>query len=124
MKEKKKLSLKGMTLMECIISIAVMAALAMIIVVAGVSAVTNLRIAHSVSEKNAAQSPYASAKIGGNNTGTLNIRLNGAGASGSLNVDTYEIVEHESSDDRVGNYRYFETPVSPAPSAAPTVSPT
>lgn len=115
MKEKKKLSLKGMTLMECIISIAVLAALAMIVVVAGVSAVTNMRTAHVVSEKNAEQSAFASAKIGSEKTGQMKISMNGAGSSGSLSVDTYEVKQGESTDDKVGNYRYFEY-VPPTPS--------
>ena len=45
---KKKLSLKGMTLMEVIIAIAVMAILGMIVAMAGVSAIYNLRIAKNV----------------------------------------------------------------------------
>ena len=80
MKEKKKLSLKGMTLMECIIAIAVMALIAMIVVVAGVSAVHNLRIAHNVSEKNAGQSPFASAKLNAQKTVEITIDLHSASA--------------------------------------------
>ncbi len=116
MKEKKRKKLKGMTLMECIISIAVLALLAMIVVVAGVSAVTNMRAAHSVSEKNAAQSAYASAHIGAEKTGEMRIDMSGAG-TGRINVDSLEVKVNESSDDKVGNYRYFEIPV---PSALPT----
>jgi hypothetical protein len=99
-----------MTLMECIIAIAVMAIISMIVVMAGVSAVHNLRIAHNVSEKNAAQSPYASAKIGADETGTLQLDLSGNGVSGQLNVKTYEVKENETTGDRVGNYRYFVNP--------------
>jgi len=110
MKEKKKVSLKGMTLMEIIIAVAVMAIISMILVMAGVSAVHNLRIAHNVSEKNAAQSPYASAKLGADNTGTITFELDGNGAKGNLEVETYEVKENETSGDRVGNYRYFSNP--------------
>ena len=118
MKTNKKLSLKGMTLMEIIIAIAVMAIISMIIVMAGVSAVHNLRIAHNVSEKNAKQSPYASAKIGADSTGQMTITLNNT--AGSLTVDTYEVKENETSGDRVGNYRYFE---NPTPTPTPTTGP-
>ena len=119
MNEKKKLSLKGMTLMECIIAIAVMAIISMIVVMAGVSAVHNLRIAHNVSEKNAKQSPYASAKLNAEKTGDMTIDLNGG--TGHLNVETYEIKQDEDPGDRVGNYRYF---VAVSPSPSPTTSPT
>lgn len=115
MKEKKKLSLKGMTLMECIISIAVLACLAMIVVVAGYSAVTNMRTAHRVSEKNAEQSAFASAKIGSAKTGTMKINLSGAGTA-NIDLDTYEVTQGESTDDKVGNYRYF----APVPTTSPT----
>lgn len=110
----RKKTFKGMTLMEIIISVAVMVLIALIIVVAGVSAVTNLRVARNVSRKNAEQAPFAAEKDGDKN-GSINLVLNGAGSSGSLRVDTYEIKEHESADDRVGNYRYFETPVTTGP---------
>ena len=121
MKEKKKLSLKGMTLMEVIISIAVMAILSMIIVMAGVSAVHNLRIAHNVSEKNAKQSPFASAKLNSEKSGDMQIDITGSGVSdGHMNVDTYEVKHAESTGDRVGNYRYFVVPPSPTPTTSPT----
>lgn len=116
MKEKKRKKLKGMTLMECIISIFVLAALAMIVVVAGVSAVTNMRTAKRVSDKNASQSAYASAKFGAEKSGEMRIDMSGAG-TGRINVDAYEVKVDESPDDQVGNYRYFEIPV---PSALPT----
>lgn len=117
MKEKKKKSLKGMTLMECIIAVAVLAALGMLVVVGGVSAVTNLRAAHSVSEKNAVQSGFASARMenASTNTGTMHIYLDGNTAN-HVDVNKYEVKENESSDDKVGNYRYFEL--------QPTTSPT
>ena len=115
MKNKKKLSLKGMTLMEIIIAIAVMAILGMIVAMAGVSAIHNLRIAKNVSDKNAVQSPYASAKIGADPTGQMTIDLNG---TGHLTVNTFEVKVNETTGDRVGNYRYFEVPpptVTPGP---------
>lgn len=112
MTEKKKKSLKGMTLMEIIISIAVMAIVSMIIVMAGVSAVYHLKVAHSVSEKNAQQSPYASAKLGDETTKkTLKLDLQVAGGmSDSIEVDAYEVGQAESSSDKLGNYRYFVNP--------------
>lgn len=122
MKEKKKLSLKGMTLMECIIAIAVMALIAMIVVVAGVSAVHNLRIAHNVSEKNAGQSPFASAKLNAQKTGEMTIDLHSASAGdGKIVVDTYEVKQAETSGDRVGNYRFFvnQPTATPTPTSGP-----
>lgn len=113
MKSKNKLSLKGMTLMEVIIAIAVMALIGMIVAMAGVSAIHNLRIAKNVSDKNAAQSPYASAKIGADPTGQMTLDLNGG--AGHLTVDTFEVKVNETTGDRVGNYRYFEIPAPPAP---------
>ena len=110
---KKKLSLKGMTLMEVIIAIAVMAILGMIVAMAGVSAIYNLRIAKNVSDKNAVQSPYASAKIGADPTGQMTIVLDGGTVN--LTVDTFEVKENETTGDRVGNYRYFEVPAPVAP---------
>jgi len=115
MKEKKKKSLKGMTLMECIIAVAVLAALGMLVVLGGVSTVNNLRAAHSVSEKNAAQSGFASSKIGAEKTGTMHIYLDGNNTN-HVDVDRFEVKEHESSDDKVGNYRYFDL----QPTATPT----
>jgi prepilin-type N-terminal cleavage/methylation domain-containing protein len=121
--EKKKLSLKGMTLMEIIIAIAVMAIISMIVVMAGVSAVHNMRIAHNVSEKNAAQSPFASAKLNSEKKGEMTIDLKSDKAGdGKITVDTYEVKQAETTGDRVGNYRYFV--VHPTPTASPTTSPT
>ena len=118
MKKQKKLSLKGMTLMEIIIAIAVMAIISMIVVMAGVSAVHNLRIAHSVSEKNAVQSPFASAKLGDETDKkdmVIDLQITGGGKSADLTVDSYEVKEGETPGDRVGNYRYFVNPTPPAP---------
>lgn len=112
MKRKKKKSLKGMTLMECIVAIAVLGALGMLVVLGAVSAVSNMRAAHSVSEKNAAQSPYASSKLNANSTGSMTFYLDGT--DGHMTVDKFEVQQHQSTDDKVGNYRYFDLP-TPTP---------
>ncbi|MBE6851897.1 MAG: hypothetical protein E7505_00270 [Ruminococcus sp.] len=105
MKTEKKKKLKGMTLMEVIVAVAIMVLLSTMLVIGAVSAVSNMRIAQSVSKKNAVQAPYAATQVDGNMTSTMTIKLDGTKAS--LEVDSYEVRIEESAKDRVGNYRYF-----------------
>lgn len=111
-KNKKSKKLKGMTLVEIVVSVALLVIIATMLVIGAVSAVSNMRTANKVSEKTAVQAPYAanrmddSAKTEATDS-TLNLSING-GSSVPLNIRKSSVNVDSESDDKVGDFRYFK----------------
>ncbi len=106
---KKPKKLKGMSLAEIVVAMAVLIIVAVMLVIGCTSAVQNARIAKQVSDKSATQAPYASSRRTTTSSGNLNInlRLHGTTTRSVMNVDTYNVTEGSGADDRSGDYKYF-----------------
>lgn len=112
---KKRRSLKGMTLMECIIAMVVLVILASLVAESAVGIVSNLRTSKSVVEKVNYQSHFVSSRSGAN-TNNINFTLvDGSGASlpdsHPISVQVFESPEDPAAQyadyDKAGNLKYF-----------------
>lgn len=119
--KKSKRSLKGMTLAEIVVSMAVLVILAAMMVIAAASAIMNMRTANNVSRKTAVQAPYAANRSTGgssdedddedvpdDSTITLSGSAGDSSFSGTLTVKKYAVKQGTDSKDQVGDFRYFE----------------
>lgn len=113
-----KKKLKGMTLMEIVVAMAVLMVISLMLVIGCQSAVMNARISKRVSDKCAVQAPIA-ATHNANNSDRADVQLkveayDSSGAKISkeddekMTVYSYEVkVGENTARDRSGNYRYF-----------------
>lgn len=106
--KKKRRSLKGMTLVEVVVSMLLIVILAAMLVTAVTSAVLHMRTAKKVSDKTATQAPYAASHSVGEADGTMVLSFKHGVAEGNMTVDKYYIKQGESIDEKSGNFRYFE----------------
>lgn len=110
----KKSTLKGMTLIEVLIAMVVLAVVAAMVATAGMSIVANLRTSKSVIEKVNYQSDYVS-KHAGTSTVDSSIQLSDKDKNNlgtAIPVKIYEAPEDADAlykdYDKAGNLKYFE----------------
>jgi len=113
MRKSKTKKLKGMTLIELLISVALLIIISLILVVGATSAVYNIRTANRVSQKTASQAPYAANRIDAQTkaeteNSKLDLTIRGTGTKGALNVKKHSVSVDSKSGDQVGDFRYFE----------------
>jgi len=105
---KKSKKFKGMTLVECIVAMAVLIIISVILIAGLSAAVFNIRVSQRVNAKTALQAPYADNKIDTNNDGKAQVKLEYAAVTGIMEVDKYHVDKNIKAQDYVGDYRYFE----------------
>lgn len=105
-----KKKLKGMTLMEIVVAMAVLMVISLMLVIGCEAAVVNARISKRVSDKSATQAPVAATRNADNGDrveATIGLEAS-SGGKGDLNVYSYEVKTGEDPlNDRSGNYHYF-----------------